>query len=276
MLLARQVLWEGMAASLLFGVLYMALARQGEGNERAWSLCRNATMVLRPAADAAFHAVQVVHEQQVPGAIVEVGVWRGGMSCYMAMADQHQVRELWLYDTFEGLPAPSEKDDDKSKALFRQINSPGFKFKHHVTDGKWCKAALEDVQRTMQLTGYDETKLHFIKGKVEDTLTQSEAQVPSSIAVLRLDTDWYESTRMELEVFWPRLSPGGWLYLDDYTTWGGAKRAVDEWLAKNNWTTHAHRVGAFPGNHSGKSKTRFSLWKNHAFSRTRPFMSDPF
>ena len=225
-------------------------------------------MVGRQIADASFHAVQVVNEQHVPGAIVEAGVWRGGMSCYMAMADQHQGRELWLYDTFEGLPAPSEKDDDRSKALFRQINSPDFKFKHHVTDGKWCKGALKDVQRTMQRTGYDQTRLHFIKGKVEDTLTQSQAQLPSSIAVLRLDTDWYESTRAELEVLWPRLSPGGWLYVDDYHAWGGAKRAVDEWLAKSNWTTHARRVGAFPVS----SKSRFSLWKNHAFSRTSPFV----
>ena len=119
----------------------------------------------------------------------------------------------------------------------------------------------------MQRTGYDETRLHFIKGKVEDTLTQSEAQLPSSIAVLRLDTDWYESTRVELEVFWPRLSPGGWLYLDDYQAWGGATRAVDEWLAKNNWTKHARLVGAFSG-----ANGPFSLWKNQAFSRTHPFM----
>ena len=237
------------------------------GSDSAWALCSNATMVGRQAADAAFRAVKMVNREQVAGAIVEVGVWRGGMSCYMAMANQHSARDIWLYDTFEGLPEPSSKDDQKSKDFFKRINLPNFTYKEHVSDGKWCKATLGDVRRTMDRTGYDETMLHFVKGKVEETLAPPQALLPSEIAVLRLDTDWYESTRMELEVLWPLLSLGGWMYLDDYQTWGGAKRAVDEWLDQNNWTLQARLVGAFPG-----STHWFSLRKNLRYNRARPFL----
>jgi O-methyltransferase len=97
--------------------------------------------------------------------------------------------------------------------------------------GVWAYASLEDVRETMQLSEYPEERIHYYKGKVEDTIP---ANAPEQISILRLDTDWYESTRHELEHLWPRLVPGGVLLLDDYGWWDGAKRAVDEWLAETN------------------------------------------
>merc|ERR1711871_1075377 len=84
-------------------------------------------------------------------------------------------------------------------------------------------------ESNMLHTGYPARKLHFVKGKVEDTLNIS-SNVPKLISVLRLDTDWYASTKMELEVLYPRLVPGGMLIVDDYCRWGGARKATDEFL----------------------------------------------
>ena len=82
----------------------------------------------------------------------------------------------------------------------------------------------------MALTNYDPKCMHFVQGKVEDTIPE---QAPQSIALLRLDTDWYESTRHELEHLFPRLSPGGILIIDDYGDWQGARKATDEFVAKH-------------------------------------------
>jgi len=90
-----------------------------------------------------------------------------------------------------------------------------------------CYSPLEEVKRNMEATGYPPAQISYIKGKVEDTLP---AEAPAQIAVLRLDTDWYESTRHELVHLYPRLSPGGVLIIDDYGYWTGARKAVDEYF----------------------------------------------
>ena len=103
----------------------------------------------------------------------------------------------------------------------------------------WCYASIEDVQRNLLSTGYDEQKTSFIKGKVEDTIP---ASAPEGIALLRLDTDWYESTLHELVHLFPRLSSGGVLIIDDYGHWQGARRAVDEYFADNKIPILLNRV----------------------------------
>jgi hypothetical protein len=91
-----------------------------------------------------------------------------------------------------------------------------------------CFGALEDVQANMATTGIDDARLRFVKGPVEETIP---ASAPERIALLRLDTDWYESTRHELEHLWDRLSPNGVLVIDDYGHWAGARKAVDDFFA---------------------------------------------
>ena len=88
----------------------------------------------------------------------------------------------------------------------------------------WAYATLDDVRANMETTGYP--SIRYVVGKVENTIP---AQMPERINLLRLDTDWYESTRHELEHLWPRLRPGGVLILDDCGWWDGARRAVDEY-----------------------------------------------
>jgi hypothetical protein len=133
-------------------------------------------------------------------------------------------RTLYLYDTFEGMSEPTEKDklsDGTSASAILAHDEKG--------TGYWCYASLADVTANLRTTGYPEDKLVFVKGRVEDTIP---ACIPEKMAILRLDTDWYESTRHELEHLYPRLVRHGVLIIDDYGHWQGARTAVDEYLAK--------------------------------------------
>ena len=136
-------------------------------------------------------------------------------------------RNLYLYDTFEGMPPPTE--DDKTfdgKAAAELLESNTAKEENLV----WAYSPLEAVKQAMNTTGYPADKIHFVKGKVEDTIPK---QIPSTIALLRLDTDWYESTKHELVHLFPLLVPGGVLIIDDYGHWQGARKAVDEYFEIN-------------------------------------------
>jgi O-methyltransferase len=184
------------------------------------------TMTSPEKLNALIYAVRHVVRHEIPGDIVECGVWRGGSMLAVAktlIEAGHTERDLHLYDTYEGMSEPTEHDrrqDGRSAAEMlgaADRSSP-----------IWAYASLEDVQETMRKSGYPAERIHYYKGKVEDTIP---ADVPDRISVLRLDTDWYESTRHELTHLWPRLVPGGVLLIDDYGWWEGARRAVDEWLA---------------------------------------------
>lgn len=177
---------------------------------------------------ALIQAVRYVSSARIPGDIVECGVWRGGSmmaaACTLIECGD-ATRELHLFDTFEGMSPPGARDVDidgqPASALLRgqDKNDP---------DSAWCLATLPDVRSALSGTGYEMARMHFVQGKVEDTIP---GHTPERIALLRLDTDWYESTRHELEHLYPRLSPGGVLIIDDYGHWAGCRQAVDEYFA---------------------------------------------
>lgn len=175
-------------------------------------------------------AVSHVARQNIPGAIVECGVWRGGSMMAAALALRGmkcEDRDLYLFDTFEGMTKPREVDihssGNSALAEFEQAQLG-------PDSSAECYAALGEVKSAMARTLYNPDRIHFIRGKVEDTIP---SQAPESIALLRLDTDWHESTRHELEHLYPRLSPGGILIVDDYGDWQGARKATDEFIAKH-------------------------------------------
>jgi O-methyltransferase len=180
-------------------------------------------------------AVDHVVQRGVEGAIVECGVWRGGsmMTAALALMDRGQTqRALWLYDTFEGMSEPTAADrSHDGLSAQKQLDTTA------RGQGVWCEASLEDVQANLRSTGYPWERIHFQRGKVEDTIP---AALPGAIAVLRLDTDWYESTRHELQHLYPLLQPGGVLIIDDYGHWQGARQAVDEYFAGQS--IYLHRV----------------------------------
>lgn len=181
---------------------------------------------------ATVDAVDYVVRRGVPGALVECGVWRGGSVLAMILRLQQlgvEDRDLYLYDTFEGMTEPTDHDTSA-------FSEPAV-----VT---WSRAAdvgrvawdwlftpelfgLAQVRELLTGTGYPADRIHFVVGPIEETLP---ATAPERAAILRLDTDWYASTHHELVHLYPRLSPGGVLIVDDYGHWEGCRKAVDEYF----------------------------------------------
>ena len=176
--------------------------------------------------------------QNIQGDVVECGVWKGGSTMMMVktlMQAGITDREIYLYDTYEGMPEPTEKDKDLSGTSAQGTWS------ENQTDSvnEWCYSPLEEVQNNLYSTGYPADKIHFVKGKVEDTIP---ATLPQSIALLRLDTDWFDSTYHELIHLYPLLQKGGTLIIDDYGHWQGAREAVDKYFAENQVTMLLSRI----------------------------------
>lgn len=145
-------------------------------------------------------------------------------------------RELFLYDTFDGMSEPTEFDVDPSgKTAASLLDERNKSEQDHI----WAFSPLEAVKERIYGTNYPKNLINFIKGKVEETIPTT---VPEKIAILRLDTDWYESTKHELIHLFPRLVQGGVLILDDYGHWSGAKRAVDEYLMDNKIKILLNRI----------------------------------
>jgi hypothetical protein len=186
------------------------------------------------------HAVHYLVDNRIAGDFVECGVWRGGSMMAAAYALLHRKdtsRDLHLFDTFEGMSAPTDKDvmfdGQKAGDILRATprrEGPG---------NYWCWAGIDDVRTNMAGTGYPAEKIHLIQGKVEETLPQ---QAPASIAMLRLDTDWYESTKHELEHLYPRLVPHGVVIIDDYGHWKGSREAVDEYFGAQPFKPFLNRL----------------------------------
>ena len=194
-------------------------------SERLWSL---------------LNAVRHVVNDDVPGDFVECGVWRGGS--VMAMAEELARlrvldRRIWLYDTFSGMTPPTSRDVEASTGTTaaEMLNATS------AVDGNnvWCIAGRADVESNVRSTGYPFEQFRFVEGDVCLTL---QREVPDSIAILRLDTDWYESTKASLETLYPKLAVGGVCILDDYGHWQGARAAVDEYFALRGHRPYMHMI----------------------------------
>lgn len=187
---------------------------------------------------ALIDAVRYLARRPIPGCIVECGVWRGGstMAAMLTLIEERdRHREVYLYDTFEGMTLPSQVDKtfDGTLAathLERDVDRTGY----------WCVATLPDARHNVLSTGYPPDRVHFVKGAVETTLPTQAPLEP--IALLRLDTDWYESTKHELVHLFPKVSRGGVVLIDDYGHWEGAKLAVDEFLHESSEVYYLHRI----------------------------------
>lgn len=170
-------------------------------------------------------AVMHVCRHGIAGAIVECGVWRGGsmMAVARTLLEIGAMRDLVLFDTFAGMTPPESIDRDMAGTLA----ATALNCEDVATGATWAVSPLDDVVANLRSTGYPADRMRFVAGDVADTLPR---EAPQRIAILRLDTDWYASTRHELEHLYPRLAVGGVLIVDDYGHWQGARRAVDEFL----------------------------------------------
>lgn len=186
---------------------------------------------------ALIDAVRYLVRYGIPGAIVECGVWKGGSSMAAALTlleSRDLTRELYLYDTFEGMTAPTSADRSYDGVLAEDQLREAAR-----GTGVWCQAGLDEVRGNLASTTYPLEKMHFVRGPVEETIPRV---LPELIGLLRLDTDWYESTRHELTHLFPRLVTGGVLIIDDYGHWEGARRATDEYFASLGCRIFFHRL----------------------------------
>jgi hypothetical protein len=197
-----------------------------KGFQQVYGKIKAYTMVEPERCYALYQSVRYILQKNIPGDFTECGVWKGGsvmMIASMLLAAGITDRKIYCYDTFEGMAKPGDEDGDWEKAEWE---------KNKINDqlNKWCLSSLEEVQANMESTGYPKENIVFIKGKVEQTIPGT---LPGKLALLRLDTDWYESTKHELYHLYPLLEKGGILIIDDYGAWPGARKAVDEYFAMN-------------------------------------------
>jgi len=189
--------------------------------------------------NAVIEAVKYVEKNKISGVMVECGVWKGGSTMAMALTLKmlnSETRDIYLYDTFSGMNAPTDDDIQYDGALAKKKFS---ETKLSESTSTWCTWSLDKVRENVFSTGYPKDKFHFIKGTVENTIPDN---LPKEIALLRLDTDWYESTKHELTYLFPLLSPNGVIIIDDYGHWEGAKKAVDEYISENNLVLLLNRI----------------------------------
>lgn len=164
-------------------------------------------------------AVNYIIKNNIPGAIVECGVWQGGsIAATLHRLFEHgdTSRQAYLFDTFNGMTKPTSVD----------IRGDGKIATERYEQGEWCYAPLNVVKTVMSKIPYPQENINYVVGDVCETLPHDTGP----ISILRLDTDFYESTKCELEYLFPLVSPGGVVIFDDYGPWAGCKKAVDEYL----------------------------------------------
>ena len=207
--------------------------------ERIYRECAEYTVTSPERMYSLYAATEYLCRAGVEGDVVECGVFRGGSSKLVALTLSElgdETRQLYLYDTFTGMTEPTDLDRRLSDG---SAAADTWKRHEHATHNDWAYAPLEAVQQVMWSTPYPKDSMHFVKGKVEETIPRV---VPERIALLRLDTDWYESTYHEMVHLYPRLVSGGILIIDDYGSWAGARAAIDEYLTENGITLLLHRI----------------------------------
>ena len=178
-----------------------------------------------------YHSINYIYKNNISGDFVECGVFKGGSAMMMAYAmkefdlNNENNKKIWLYDTFEGMANPSEHDENifNQKAILELKKIKKEENKKDI----WAFSSINYVDQNILKTGVAKKNIVYVKGLVENTLAEKK---PNEISLLRLDTDFYESTKIELETLYPLLVKGGILIVDDYGHWKGCKKAVDEFF----------------------------------------------
>lgn len=184
-----------------------------------------------------FNSLEYIRNNNIEGDMIECGVWKGGnIFGILSYLKHHNMTNVnvWLYDTFGGLTKPTEKDFTNSKGYNnQQVMELWESNKIDDTTNNWCYSDFESVKTLMDSTDYPTDKIKYIIGDICETL-KYDTNIPDKISLLRLDTDWYESTRVEMEILYPKVVDKGIIIIDDYGYWSGSKTAVDEYYNNNN------------------------------------------
>ena len=193
-------------------------------------LCDNYSMTSDLRKWALIQSFKYIIDNNIEGDFVECGVWKGGnLILIKKLMERYNItnRKIFGYDTYEGMSEASnfdiKKDNTKASIKYEKLK------KNNSNQINWNFASKEEVIENLNNNVKDTSNIDLIKGKVEETLQLSK-NIPQKISVLRLDTDFYESTKIELEVLYAKLSVGGVLIIDDYGSWKGSRKAVDEFF----------------------------------------------
>ena len=194
-------------------------------------------------------SVEYVINNSIPGCLVECGVNGGHFEDIWIKTLQsfRCVRDIYMFDTFAGMTEPGKYDYTRTDAtIYKNTHEEVHDiWKSNAIDdttNDWCYTSLRDVKFLLQKNGYPKENLHYVVGDVMQTLSDPR-NVPDQIAILRLDTDWYESSKYELEMLYSKVSPGGVIVFDDYFHWDGQRRAVDDFFAVNGITPRIVPIG---------------------------------
>lgn len=198
------------------------------------------TMTSNIRMETLYNSLEKIRNENIPGDLVEVGVWKGGnilgiieYLSYFSMTD----RNVWLYDTFSGMTKPSENDftnELNTEQIMSKDDTLTFWEKNNKKNvNDWCYCSLDEVKKVLSISSFPKNNIKYIVGDVCLTL-KDKNNIPEKISLLRLDTDWYDSTKIELESMYPNLSNNGVLIVDDYGYWNGSKKAVDEYFFNKN------------------------------------------
>ena len=161
---------------------------------------------------------KIAQQVAVHGALVECGVWNGGSAAVLASASHHPGRHVWLFDSWEGLPQPS--NDDGRQALA----------KYKSRDGQLCVGDIRQPALAFAAAGVTDNVLHLRQGWFDNTLDKASSEI-GDIAILHIDADWHDSVTKCLRVFYPLVVTGGLVIIDDYGHWLGCQLAVDEYFS---------------------------------------------
>jgi len=174
---------------------------------------RHYTLLAYPRLSALYDAGLYLEQKRIRGSFVECGVWKGGSAGVLASVCRDKGRQVWLLDSWEGLPEPTEED----------ISCTGKQGRKGMDLGSQ-ETAKELLFKKLKL---DPPNVHLVRGWFKETIPAVNDAI-GEIALLHLDCDWYESVKCCLEHLYDRVVDGGFVFVDDYGHWRGCKRAVDE------------------------------------------------
>jgi hypothetical protein len=199
----------------------------------------------RRDSDILFNYLDHIRNNNIPGDFVECGVWKGGIVLAISeYLSYHNMldRKVWLYDTFAGLTEPTDVDFElrrNNKVSTKEIWQ-GQKIDDNTN--AWCYGSLNEVKNNMSRTSFPQDNIIYVIGDICETL-KVDKNVPNRIALLRLDTDWYDSTKAEMEYLYPKVVDNGVVIADDYNYWNGSRKAIDEYLDYRNFEHINHGDG---------------------------------
>lgn len=189
------------------------------------------------ALENAYDLAENIEKRKLNGAFVECGTWKGGVAAVMAVIAHRygDSRKTWYFDSFEGMPEPTQEDkkNDGKRGGVEDLA------------GDVLKASVSDVEEVV----FEKLKLSrenniIVKGWFQDTLPQKKKEI-GPIAILRLDGDWYESTKVCLEELYDQVVSGGYVIIDDYGAWAGCKQAIHEFFDKRGINPQLHFIGTY-------------------------------